>query len=64
MIVELLTPLMIATAPVMVDVKHAVYSHEAQQTVALLDGGDKDKIAYSSTRTYDWNGNPNDADWD
>lgn len=64
MLLELVTPLMIATSPVTIDVKLPVYSHDTQTTIAFLDGGDKDKVSLNSTRTYDPYGNPRDADFD
>lgn len=64
MIIELVTPLMLATSPQIVDMKVPVYSHESQQTVALLDGEDKNKVSRSSTQTFDATGKPWDADYD
>lgn len=59
MIVELITPLVLATAPQVSDVNNNNYNHQAQ-----VFTGAKEQIAYSSTRTYGPTGNPSDSDWD
>lgn len=59
MIIELITPLVLATAPQVADVNNNNYNHQAQ-----VFTGAKEQIAYSSTRTFDYNGRPNDSDWD
>jgi hypothetical protein len=64
MLVELITPLMIATSPAIVDVKVPVYSHSTQQVIALKDSDDKSSSAWGSTRTYTMNGTPYDNDND
>jgi hypothetical protein len=64
MLIELITPLMLATAPTMVEAPKAVYDHKAQQVVAH-NGITKDLVyGAGSTRTYDMSGRPNDSDWD
>lgn len=64
MLIELVTPLMLTTAPAILDAKAPVYSHATQQVVALNDAGDKSPAAYGSTRTYDITGKPWDNDND
>ena len=64
MLIELITPLMIATAPTVVIVQDAEkYSHETQ-IVARAKDDDALQYTASGTRTYDWNGRPNDSDND
>lgn len=59
MIIELITPLVLATAPPVADVNNNNYNHQAQ-----VFTGAKEQIAYMSTRTYDAYGNPRDNDAD
>ena len=53
MIIELITPLILATAPQVTDVNNNNYNHQLQGFT-----GEKVQIAYQSTRTYDGRGNP------
>jgi len=62
MLIELITPLMLATAPMTVDTPQAVYDHSIQRVVAL--NGSKDIISASSTRTFLSDGKPYDSDND
>ena len=63
MLIELITPLMLATAPVTLDAQTAVYDHKSQQVVALNES--KDAVyGYGSTRTFSANGTPYDNDTD
>lgn len=64
MLIELITPLMIATSPVIVDAKVPVYSHSTQQVVAFNDTKETTQLTFNSTRTYDASGRPFDADND
>jgi hypothetical protein len=59
MIIELITPLILATAPQVTDVNNNNYNHQLQGFT-----GAKEQIAYSSTRTYDYKGMPWDSDFD
>lgn len=59
MIIELITPLVLATAPQVADVNNNNYNHQAQ-----VFTGAKEQIAAASTRTYDAYGNPRDNDFD
>ncbi len=64
MIIELLTPLVLATAPTIVEVDPtAKYDHNTQVVEARLD---TKSIGYtmSGTQTFDRNGRPWDADND
>ena len=63
MLVELLTPLMLATAPQATDVLATGYSHTSQ-TANNWGGTSKEIVAASSTRTFDFSGRPNDSDFD
>jgi len=59
MIIELITPLILATAPQVTNVNNNNYNHQLQGFT-----GEKVQIAYQSTRTYDGRGNPQDSDFD
>jgi len=64
MIVELLTPLILASAPAIVEVDTTSrYDHSQQIVEARLDSKTLG-ITYSGTQTFDWNGRPYDADSD
>ncbi len=63
MLINLITPLMLATAPQLADSSIAIYDHQSQ-SAGKSHLAKKEQIAYSSTRTYDWQGNPNDSDFD
>ncbi len=60
MIIELLTPLMIATAPMRIDVDMPKYDHQVQKNTVVAWQG----ITYSGTRTYSATGIPFDNDND
>ena len=63
MLIELVTPLMIATAPIAIDVPKGAYDHAAQITKYQ-----NEKVAqyrtFSGTQTYMANGRPFDNDND
>lgn len=64
MIAELLTPLILASAPAIVEVDTtAKYDHSTQVVEARLDGK-AIGYTYSGTQTYDYNGRPHDSDND
>ena len=60
MIIELLTPLMIATAPMRIDVDMPKYDHQVQKNTVVA----WQQITFNGTQTYDYNGRPHDADND
>lgn len=60
MIVELLTPLMIATAPMRIDIDMPKYDHQVQKNTVVA----YQQITFNGTQTFDYNGRPNDADND
>ena len=64
MLVELITPIMLATAPVTVDAPVQVYDHKAQQVVMHDSTSETKRIFASSTRTFDAWGKPYDSDQD
>ena len=66
MLIELITPLMLATAPMAITVEDKIsYSHETQSVVAFNNGGTNYGLGtISGTRTYSGNGTPNDSDND
>jgi hypothetical protein len=64
MLIELLTPLVLATAPTAITVDDQVkYSHETQSVVAF-NGNGPIYLTLSGTRTYSPNGQPMDSDSD
>jgi hypothetical protein len=65
MLIELLTPLILATTPASITLSEkAIYSHEVQSQVG--EDGTTSYKTYTSngTQTYDGNGRPSDADSD
>lgn len=60
MIVTLLTPLMIATAPMRIDVEMPKYDHQMQKNAVVA----YQQITFNGTQTFDYNGRPWDADND
>lgn len=65
MLIELVTPLVLATAPTMLDAQSPIYSHETQQVVSFKSGSGETTVGFgSSTRTYDAVGKPFDSDMD
>jgi hypothetical protein len=64
MLIELITPLMLATAPMAIIADQPIQYNHASQMVALNSA--KEILSYTSggTRTYDYNGKPNDSDND
>ncbi len=67
MILELITPLMLATAPMTILVKPMEYSHQ-QQTIVQQDyqvaQWSKPLPTYNGTRTFSPSGQPSDNDND
>ena len=64
MIVELLTPLVIATAPIRVDVPEVAYNHEQQVSVSLASNQTTGYSTWNATQTFDYQGRPYDSDND
>lgn len=67
MLIELLTPLMLASTPATITLnENVVYSHEAQSQVG--ENGpisqNMKTFTYNGTQTYDYKGRPNDSDND
>jgi hypothetical protein len=64
MIIELITPLILATAPIAITTTEPVQYNHGTQMVAMNSA--KDIISWTSngTRTYDYRGQPNDSDND
>lgn len=60
MLIELLTPIMIATSPLRIDVEQPNYDHQLQKNISVA----YQRITYNGTQTFDWNGRPNDSDND
>jgi len=68
MIVELLTPLVIATAPVRIDLPEVSYNHEQQVSIITARAETTEYGnpygTFGGTRTFDFQGNPYDNDND
>ena len=65
MLIEIITPLVLATSPGTSTTDSATeYLHESQQ-LAFREGVEKqEEVMYQSTRTFDYSGKPSDSDWD
>ena len=64
MLIELLTPLMLATAPATIDVPPTTYSHAEQGSSEPTAQYRTSTFTANGTQTFDWNGRPNDSDSD
>ena len=65
MIIELITPLMLATAPMAIAATEPPkYSHENQQMQTQSYQVAQRFPTYNATRTYDYRGSPSDSDND
>jgi len=65
MLVSLLTPLMLTTEPVKIDMPAPTYSHATQMsTLSTVTPSYQNSTTYNGTQTYDYRGNPNDSDND
>lgn len=62
MLLELITPLMIASAPIKIDVPQGTYDHAAQ--VSTYKEAQYRPPTWNQTQTYDFQGRPHDADND
>lgn len=62
MLIELITPLMLATAPMAINVPESKYDHGSQ--VSIYKDGVKLALTLNGTQTYNFQGKPNDADSD
>ena len=65
MLIELLTPIILATAPVTIDLASTTYDHVTQLAVApdgqLIGTG---TATINGTQTFDYQGRPRDSDGD
>jgi hypothetical protein len=64
MIVELITPLILATSPMTVSIEELKYSHETQQVQTQSFQVAQRMITFNGTQTFDGNGRPFDSDND
>jgi hypothetical protein len=64
MIIELLTPLMLATAPIRIDVAEPKYDHQSQKNIRVAEWSDLKQITFNGTQTFNYKGQPNDSDND
>jgi hypothetical protein len=64
MLIELITPLVLATAPTAIVASEPVQYNHGTQMIAMNSA--KDVLSYTGngTRTYDYKGSPNDSDND
>jgi hypothetical protein len=62
MLIELLTPLMLATAPVRIDIPESTYTHANQ--VNERTEGTSTQFTFNGTQTFAPNGRPSDNDSD
>ena len=64
MLVELITPLILATAPTAIVASEPVQYNHGTQMVAMNSSKDVLSYTFNGTRTYDFQGKPNDSDSD
>ena len=65
MIIELLTPLMLATAPVQIDLPPQIkYDHATQQSIQLSEYKNQTSYTYGTQTMAPRYGQPNDKDTD
>jgi hypothetical protein len=65
MIAELITPLLLATAPMTITMEQLKYSHETQQAQSQdIQVAQYRPTTWNATRTYAPNGQPSDSDND
>lgn len=61
MIAEIITPLMLATVPLKIDVDQSKYSHAEQKQIQVAQ---VKQITWNGTQTYNFQGRPSDSDHD
>ena len=64
MIIELRTPLMLATAPVQIDLPQVKYDHTSQQSIQLSENKNQTSYTYGTASGYLPSGKPSDQDTD
>jgi hypothetical protein len=65
MLIELITPLMLATSPMIIAVEPLKYSHETQQAQSSdIQLAQYRPITASGTQTFGYDGRPSDSDND
>ena len=65
MLIELITPLMLATAPVQIDLPPQIkYDHATQQSVQLAEYKNETSYTYGTQTGGDMFGRPRDQDTD
>jgi hypothetical protein len=62
MLIELITPLMLATAPMTIDIPNGSYDHGSQ--VSTYNAKTRLAATFNGTQTYRYDGKPYDADND
>jgi len=64
MLIELITPIMLASAPMTIVVPEGNYDHGSQVSTYKTKAGTKLASTFSGTQTYGANGRPFDSDND
>lgn len=64
MLIELITPLVLATAPTAIVASEPIQYNHGTQMVAMNSAKDITNYTMNGTRTYDFQGKPNDSDSD
>jgi hypothetical protein len=64
MLIELITPLVLATAPTAVVASEPIQYNHGTQMIAMNSAKDIFSYTGNGTRTYDFQGKPNDSDSD
>lgn len=64
MLLELITPLLLASEPVTVEVVDPSYDHATQVSATVEQVKTMSTTTFNGTQTYDFNGKPRDSDSD
>lgn len=64
MLIELITPLMLATAPMSIDVPKYKYDHGSQVSIYNTKTAQYRPTTFNGTQTYRFDGRPSDSDND
>jgi hypothetical protein len=64
MLIELITPLMLATSPMSIDVPKSTYDHGSQVSIYNTKTAQYRPPTFNGTQTFNGQGHPMDADND
>jgi hypothetical protein len=64
MLIELITPLMLATSPMSIDVPKSTYDQGSQVSIYNTKTAQYRPPTFNGTQTYRYDGRPSDADND